>query len=154
MERIMRALSCFVLLAFALIASHTQWTCAEEKAPPLDGIWIAASGEVEGTAMPKEVLEKIRFTFKGEKLLIRGESNADKDEIECSFKRDTKQDPRHIDITTPENGGTTLAGIYELKGDELKVCFLHPKAKGERPKKFETIAESELTLIVFKRKKA
>ena len=124
-----------------------------DDAKLLQGVWVASSVEVDGQAMPKEAVERTRFTFKGDKLLVHGDENAEKAEVECSFKLTAKESPKQLDITTPEGGGTMLLGIYEVKGDELKLCFRHPKSKGGRPEKFETAADSESTLIVFQRKK-
>ena len=73
--------------------------------------------------------------------------------VECSFKLNPKQSPRHLDIITLEGGGTALPGIYEVKGDELQVCFRHAKSGAGGPEKFETGPESQLTLIVLKRQK-
>ena len=45
--------------------------------------------------------------------------------------------------------GTKVAGIYELDGDTLKVCYAH--GKKERPKEFKTAPGSGLALVIYKR---
>ena len=55
---------------------------------------------------------------------------------------------------TPDDGpnkGKTLVGIYEVKGDELKVCHGDPGA--DRPKEIASKEGSGLSLITLKRVK-
>ena len=44
-----------------------------------------------------------------------------------------------------------MLGIYELKDDELKICFA--KGGGERPTEFLSKAGTEQSLVVLKREK-
>lgn len=46
-----------------------------------------------------------------------------------------------------------IAGINEVKGDELKICLRHSESTEGRPKKFARKADSQLVLIVFKKQK-
>jgi len=122
---------------------------AETNKDDLQGVWIATSGELNGKPVPAKEVERIRFTFKGAKLLVRGARDEDKEE-EGTFKTDPKKSPRHLDITLK---GKTLHGIYEVKGDKLKVCFENGGKAENRPTRFATNKENEEVLIVFKRKK-
>jgi hypothetical protein len=45
----------------------------------------------------------------------------------------------------------TILGIYEVSGDQFKVCFA--KASNERPKEFTTKTGTEFILHVWKREK-
>ena len=38
------------------------------------GIWIGESMEADGEKVPEEVVKRMRFTFKADKLLIKGNS--------------------------------------------------------------------------------
>ena len=93
----------------------------------------------------------MRLTFKGDKLLVRG-NFADDTVAECAYALDPKQSPKQLDFTPPKAGKPVL-GIYEVKGDELKVCMRHADSKGGRPTAFATKEGSGLVLIVFKREK-
>jgi len=110
---------------------------------------VATSGEINGKPASATDVKRLRFTFKGDKLLVRGFKD-DMQEVECSYKIGTDKVPRQIDIVVREK---TLAGIYQIKGDELKVCYENGGNSKNRPTKFATNREEELVLIVFKRQK-
>jgi uncharacterized protein (TIGR03067 family) len=139
------ALVTVVCLASALAVARA----ADPDKDELQGVWIATSMEINGNAAPAKEVEATRFTFKGQKLLYRHSKDAGKEE-EGTFKVDPKKSPKQLDITTKNK---TLHGIYEVKGDELKLCFENGGKAENRPKKFATNKEEELVLIVFKRQK-
>ena len=107
--------------------------------------------EAEGKPAPAEVVKQMRFTFKGDKLLIKGNFGDDREE-ECTFKIDPKQSPKHFDFKPPGKKDPVV-GIYELKGDELKLCVQHAGGEEGRPTEFATKPGTKLVLIVFKRQK-
>jgi uncharacterized protein (TIGR03067 family) len=69
---------------------------------------------------------------------------------ELSYKLDATKKPKWIDIT---EGDHTNLGIYELEGDNLKICF--PEGgKDERSTAFESKPDSvNDILIILKREK-
>jgi uncharacterized protein (TIGR03067 family) len=117
----------------------------------LQGVWVAQSLESEGKKAPADGLTKMRFTFKGDKLLIRGNFKDDREE-ECPFTVDNTQSPKHLNFTPPKEKKPILA-IYEIKGDELTVCLRHASSTDGRPTTFATKPDSKLVLIVFKKQK-
>jgi uncharacterized protein (TIGR03067 family) len=60
--------------------------------------------------------------------------------------------PKQLDFTPPKEKKPIL-GIYEVTGDELKVCLRHASSSEGRPTEFVSKADSKLVLIVFKRQK-
>ena len=48
--------------------------------------------------------------------------------------------------------GTMLEGVYEIKGDDLKICFRNNEVKN-RPTDFSTKGDANLDLFVLKRQK-
>jgi uncharacterized protein (TIGR03067 family) len=61
--------------------------------------------------------------------------------------------PATIDVI-PGRGeaeGKNLLGIYELRGDTLRVCIAGPNK--ERPKSFESKADSGITFGIYRRAK-
>jgi uncharacterized protein (TIGR03067 family) len=117
----------------------------------LEGVWIGQSMEVDGKALPAEEAKRMRLTFKGDKLLIRGNFKDDR-ELECDYKVDAKQSPHHLDFT-PRNEKKSLQGIYDVKDGVLKVCMSHETGSEGRPKMFATKAGSQLILVVFNKQK-
>jgi uncharacterized protein (TIGR03067 family) len=75
--------------------------------------------------------------------------------VECDYKLTTTTKPRAIDFTfaSPADPQKTqvFKGIYELKGDKLKVCYGTDGV--ERPKTFASKEGSKLILITFRRLK-
>ena len=122
---------------------------AEADKDELQGVWVPTSMEINGQPASAKEVERTRFTFKGEKLLFRHSKDEGKEE-EGTFKADSKKSPKQLDITIKNK---TLHGIYEVKGDELKVCYETGEKPENRPTKFATNKEEELVLIVFKRQK-
>jgi uncharacterized protein (TIGR03067 family) len=146
----MKRFSFVALVAGAWLASAVSMSrAADADKDELQGAWIATSMEINGKPAPAKEVERTRFTFKGEKLLVWGARDQDKEE-EGTFKTDPKRSPSHLDFTLK---GKTLHGIYEIKGDELKVCFENGGKAENRPTRFATNKENEAVLIVLKRRK-
>jgi uncharacterized protein (TIGR03067 family) len=70
----------------------------------------------------------------------------------CTLKVDPSRAPKSLDVTVVEglDKGAVFLGIYEIRGDTLKVCF-DPEGK-KRPTEFKGTAGSQ-TLVVHKRVK-
>jgi uncharacterized protein (TIGR03067 family) len=115
----------------------------------LQGVWVATAMEINGKPAPAKDVERTRFTFKGDRLLVRGFKD-DMREVECSYKNRPTRTPRQIDIVV---SGKTLAGIYQVEGDQLRICYENGGTARNRPTKFATSKEQELVLIAFKREK-
>jgi uncharacterized protein (TIGR03067 family) len=124
---------------------------AADDKDSLQGVWVAQSMEADGNAAPAEAVKRMRFTFKGDKLLVKGNYDDDRED-ECTYKVDPRQSPKHLDFT-PVKEKKPIRGIYEVKGDELKVCLRHADSSEGRPTEFATKAGSRLVLIVFKKQK-
>jgi uncharacterized protein (TIGR03067 family) len=138
--------------ALGLIAFHPISFAGDDGAKALEGVWIGQSMEVDGKAMPAEVAAKMTFKFQGNKLFITGNTK-DGREDEGTFKADSKKSPKQIDVS-PRKDDKTVAGIYEIKGDELKICLRHSSSAEGRPTEFATKADAKLILLVLKKKKA
>ena len=116
----------------------------------LQGVWEFTSLEIDGNKMPQQMLLGSKIEVDGNKFTTKTGATAYKG----TFKIDTAQKPKTIDLTFtegPEKGNTSL-GIYELEGDQWKIC-LTIGAK-ERPKEFATKVDSGLALETLQRKKA
>ena len=115
----------------------------------LQGAWQAQSLEAEGNPAPDEAVKRMMFTFRGDKLLLRGNFRNDREE-EATYSVDTGKSPKQLDFTVPGAPQPVLA-IYDVNGDELKVCLRHASSKEGRPTEFASKPDSKLVLIVLKK---
>jgi uncharacterized protein (TIGR03067 family) len=113
----------------------------------LNGTWEMVRVVVDG----KEQQEEVTVTLKDAKYTAQvGDEVVD----EGTFKLDPTTTPKSLDITPtsgPEKGKTSL-GLYEVKGDNLRICFA-PEGKS-RPKAFESKEGSGDILVTYKRVKS
>lgn len=116
----------------------------------LQGTWKLSAGEADGKALSEKQLKDGKLVLKGEQYSV---TLADMGTVTGTQKLDSKKEPRTIDITDASgpNKGKTCLGIYELKGDELRVAFA--AAGKARPTKFATAPDSGSWMHVWKRAK-
>ena len=121
----------------------------------MQGFWRAQSVEVEGKPAPAEAVKQTWFSIEGNKLVFK----IDGPQVKCSFKTDPKQSPKHLTLAVKEsdrrkvNDAKEMLAIYELTGDELKICVSSPRSAGKRPTGFAAEEKSGRGLIVLKRQK-
>ncbi len=115
------------------------------------GTWRVVSLVVDGNKAPDSDAQKIIVTNHadgtwvvkvGDKEVARGTSTIDP----------TKK-PKTLDFvpTVGSNQGKTHLGLYELKGDSRKLCFVAPGK--DRPTEFSSTPGSGHILVVFRRDK-
>jgi uncharacterized protein (TIGR03067 family) len=108
----------------------------------IQGPWRIVSVELRGQSLTeklknhKVVFTKDRMTFK----------DGDKDDGEFNYKLDSTKKPRWIDLDL-KGRGKIARGIYDLDGDNLKIC--HPDPEKDRSTAFTSIPDS--ILFVLKR---
>jgi uncharacterized protein (TIGR03067 family) len=112
----------------------------------IQGIWKVEKAVRGGKDMPTEEKDKIKLEFKDGKAIVH-EGEKEKP-AEVTLDPTTK--PKNITIK-PEGENKEHLGIYELKGDTLKICFA--REAGERPKEFKSEEGTEIMLIELKREK-
>jgi len=136
------------LLAFALLLAGAG-RGDEKDTKAFDGTWQAVSMVQDGKEVPKEDVEKVTLTVKGERYTLKTGGEP----VEGTHKLDPSKKPRTIDATrsTGPDKGKTMLGIYELTEDTFKVCFAPPGK--DRPTEFASKAGSGNRLIVMKRVK-
>lgn len=129
------------------------------------GTWSAVSVSENGReSTPKATRVKFRFAPDG---LIISETNEQgklEHEGEYKYSLDTLKSPRNINIVSTmlpkkkdgkvqEALATKFVGIYELKGDELRISFRVGVVREEksitRPKNFD--GGQGITVLVLKR---
>lgn len=138
------------LTAGTLLAADAR-ADAKKTLAGLQGTWTTERLEYNG----KDMTEKFKLTLliKGEQITVKGNDEVKKEYAKASFKIDPSTTPPLMDLKVL--GGTqkdaTMEGIYELKGDQLRMCI---KVFGnERPTKFATAEGASTALLVLKREK-
>jgi len=145
----MRAKGLWVVVVASLAAGGTLQGgggkgAGEDVLKKLQGTWKFVSQEREGKPRPREELAKQTITFARDKWTVRRDGKV----VQAgTHKFDPGRKPAQVDavVTDGEDKGSTMLGIYELKGDTLKVCF-DPKGK-ERPTDFTSKA-GRMTAVV------
>jgi len=102
-----------VLLGVSALASGAE--PGKEDARNIQGTWTVTIMEENGTKLPPPRETKVTFgADKFELTSLRGD---------LKYKLGTEKGIGTIDVTTVKGGKTFISGLYELKGDELKLCF-------------------------------
>jgi uncharacterized protein (TIGR03067 family) len=113
----------------------------------IQGTWTVVSIEHAGMKDTDEDAKKTTVVFKDGNVILHVAGNTKKAKITL----DPAKKPKTIDMMPEEKREKPSLGIYELKGDELRLCFAEDG--GERPSEFATRAGSDQTLVVLKREK-
>jgi uncharacterized protein (TIGR03067 family) len=137
-----------LLVALGLVLATRDLGGQEAKKSKLEGTWKAVA--VTDNGKEATDAEDHTITFKGDHITVK---KGDQVMIEGTFKRDKSKKPSQIDVTInegPDNiKGKVSKGIYEIKGDTMKLCAAH--ADGERPSEFSAPEGSRHVLITLKR---
>jgi uncharacterized protein (TIGR03067 family) len=119
----------------------------------LIGTWKIESLEQGGKkldlAQAQEAPSKIMFDDKKIIATVKDEEHT------VSYTIDATKKPKEIDMTPQDgpNKDRTMKGIYELKGDTLRICLNPEDTTAERPKKLATEEGSRVVIATFKRVK-
>ena len=122
---------------------------ARQELKKFEGTWRLLSGEDDGKKLSGEALKSARLTVEGDRHTVRvGEAT-----YKGTHKLDPTKRPKAIDIHDTEGPfkGQTVLGIYELVGDEFRICYAPPGK--DRPKKFAGGAGTGHRFHVWKREK-
>lgn len=122
---------------------------AEKELKKFQGTWTFASVETGGKELPADGFKGMTVNFEGDKYTVK---KGDEVIQACTLKLAPSKSPKTLDVTVTEglNKGAVIRGIYEIRGDTLKVCF-DPEGK-KRPKEFKSGSGAQ-TLVVHKRVK-
>jgi uncharacterized protein (TIGR03067 family) len=141
--------SIVALLAWGLCRGEDR---PKDKFAELEGTWTISKMEVDG----RNLLEK------GEKWAIvikdgkasSAKNNPKEEQLVLAKVLDPSKKPKTV--TFAYEGKLTFYGIYEVQGDELRVCgdgvdaATEKSPEARRPRKFDS---KEGLLLVFKREK-
>jgi uncharacterized protein (TIGR03067 family) len=140
-----------LFMAISLVGAFCMTVAADEKdaVKELNGEWSVASMELGGKKLPEQAVKAIKLINKDGEYVVKAESD-DKGTVTVDAGKTPKQ--MTIKGVDGPNKGKTMLCIYELKGDELKVCY--DMSGREFPKEFKSEA-GKLTsmLAVYKKSK-
>jgi uncharacterized protein (TIGR03067 family) len=135
-----------VLLAGALLIGGGAQDAVKKELARLQGTWQTVSVEINGSPLEQEFKED-RLVIKGADFTLR----AGKGSMKGTLRVDPGKTPPTIDteVSDGANKGVKSVGIYELRGDTLKVCYA--PAPNPRPTEFKTAPKSGTALVVYRR---
>jgi uncharacterized protein (TIGR03067 family) len=138
-----------VLAAILLIAADDTDKKEQDR---FQGQWETVGILLNGRDAHKEGVT-FKTTFKGDRLTHEGDPETQKNYGEMTFKLDSKTNPKSIDfpVTAGERKGALLPGIYEFKGEGLRICV--NLESNERPKRFAAPENENIVLLTYKRVK-
>src|SRR5262245_57706066 len=147
----MRAATLILALTVPLLAHADAPTdAAKAKAQKLlDGTWAVVAVSYIEVDIDKKDLAGRTVTFKGDHYSISTEDGVVA-EWKVTFEPGKK--PKWITLTPLGKTAPARVGIYELKGDTLKLAMASAKRKEGRPKEFK--AGPGVNFVTLKRVKA
>jgi uncharacterized protein (TIGR03067 family) len=147
-----RTLAALVLGLFLAAAAGAD-DATKKDLDKLQGTWQTVSGEFNGDKLDEELCKVLKFVCKGDKFEVQGPADILNQYAKGAFKLDATTTPKTLDVTIGggDKKGDVIESIYELDGDNLKVCG---KLVGkERPADFTTKTGSNMVSLVLKREK-
>ncbi len=138
-----RVLFFFVAIVIVVIATGCN---AGNDGKRIQGTWAIASAEIGGNPFPPQAAKLITLKIGEGKYEVKAE-NLDKG----TYTIDPAAKPKTLDIFGVEgpNAGKHFPCIYELNGDELRVCY--QLGNGPRPAEFKSPAGTQIFLVTYKR---
>jgi uncharacterized protein (TIGR03067 family) len=115
------------------------------------GSWSYVSLVHNGKNIPAKDLEEFRCIFRGDQFTFKV---AQLVTMHGVFSLDSSKTLKTVDFKPTDrlHKGQKLMGIYELKGDQLRICYA--SAGHERPTEFKAEPESNRTLLLLRKEKS
>jgi uncharacterized protein (TIGR03067 family) len=112
----------------------------------IQGTWVVVSNDENG--VPVVGIKGARHTFTAEEITMAEEGP------KATYKLDPAKNPKEILICIKVGAIDTFAkGIYQLDGDNLKICWSGRSAEEPAPKDFTSEVGSRRRLTVYNRLK-
>lgn len=110
---------------------------------PLEGVWQIESATLSGDVLPITAFQDAKLSLDGGLYEIQNDRG--------DFVVLSATNPPAIDIHGRDgpNAGRTILGIYQLKGDDLTICY--DLSGMSRPKEFVSTPGTRLFLVHYKR---
>src|SRR5438105_2937624 len=109
------------LLSFG--AAPVEDDAVKKELAKMQGVWQLAAGEENGKPVSDYVIEHLKVEIKGDQLTFTGIQPLTDKASKLTITIDASTTPRCMDLKVEAGSwkGTVLEGIYEVKGDEMKI---------------------------------
>lgn len=147
----MRVLGAAVVLMVATFtAARADDDAAKKELKALQGKWVVVAAEQDGDSLDRVVGGVM--TIKDNNFHIKTKGGT---ELKGDLILNPAKAPKHIDLAHQDGPlkDKTWQGVYELKGDTLKLCYAEADSEKERPSEFKTLKNSKLMVFELKREK-
>jgi uncharacterized protein (TIGR03067 family) len=140
----------WAVVAGLLAAAQAPAGDAKKELDKLQGTWTVVTVEADGKPLPAEQTQTMKLVIQGDKYTFQTGDQR----VEGTYKLDPTKKPKTIDAARSDgpDKGKVLQGIYQVDGDEMKMCFGAPGNEA-RPKDFAAKAGEGFRLYVLKRSK-
>jgi uncharacterized protein (TIGR03067 family) len=131
------------LLSIPIALSLFACSGDEPVAASLVGAWAPQSAQLGGAELPIATFQGANLNLTADTYEFAGDKG--------SYVLVNTSTPTRIDILGKEgpNAGRTIQAIYELKDDQLAVCY--QLGTGARPTTFESPAGTQVFLVRYQR---
>ena len=142
-----------MIAAVGLLIGACNCQAQAPAAPKTDldrfqGTWYLVMAMQDGKALPEDKVKQTTIVFKGDTFRFPGSAEYATSKA-GTIKIDATKTPRQMDAISPEK--EVMLGIYELHGDNYKVCFT--QAGKPRPDELTSKPGSGYILQVWARQK-
>lgn len=114
------------------------------------GHWQIAALTINGKAAPREKIENARIIIEGDKMTVKAPTG----EVTRAFEIQLTPTKKPPVLTTKallgDFKGKVQTGIYELKGDTLRICISN-RPEGQPPTAFSSQEGSDHVLLLLKK---
>lgn len=144
----------FLLLGCALVlvtfTARADEEAAKKDLKALEGTWKVVAAEHDGDPLDRIVGGVMVIKENNFHVKTKGGTELKGDLILSPTKK-----PKHIDYVHQDGPlkDKKWEGIYELKGDTLKICYAEADSEKERPTEFKTLKNSKLLYLELSREK-
>jgi uncharacterized protein (TIGR03067 family) len=145
----MLLVTCALALA-GLVTARADDDAAKKELKALEGTWKVVAAEQDGDPLDRIVGGTLKIKDNNFQIKTAGGT-----EMKGDLILDPAKSPKHIDLAHQDGllKDKTWQGIYELKGDTLKLCYAEADSEKERPAEFKTLKNSRLLFVELKREK-
>jgi uncharacterized protein (TIGR03067 family) len=142
-----------LMLTLAVLALTFGAQDPKQELDQLQGTWKAVALQEGGKEVKGEAAEHFRLIVQGDKFTLKSRVADEYQQTRYTGRLDPGKEPKAIDLTdsTFEVKESVLQGIYELKGEVLRLRLAKPGQK--RPPGFAGPSEPGWVFVVLQRDK-